>query len=101
VNERLRITHGDRGEVILAGEIDEGTAHRLHTALQQAGAAEPILVVDLCAVHHLQSAGISVFFQHARSNLRLRVRADSGVATVIRICGLSEIVPVDFVATKR
>lgn len=100
VNERLRIDHGARGEVVLTGEIDEGTAHRLHAALQLAGAAGPILVVDLYAVHHLQSAGISVFFQHARSNLRLRVRADSGVATVIRICGLSEIVPVDFVATK-
>ena len=98
-NERLQVSHGEHGEVIFAGEIDLATSRILRRALETAPVAEEALVVDLCDVLYLHSAGVAVLYDHAERGMRVRVRPNTAVASVIRICGLSHIVTVELVPT--
>src|ERR1700742_123933 len=86
-DDRLRIEHDSAGTVLLTGEIDPANAEQLRTALVDARRAGP-LVVDMQNVTYLDSAGVSALFDAASGNLHLLVRADSAVATVVRICAL-------------
>jgi anti-anti-sigma factor len=95
--ERLRITRGEQGEIVLAGEIDLATARTLRSALDEAAKDGSTLVVDLCEVLYLHSAGVAVLYDHAQGDLRLRVRPNTAVSAVIRICGLTHIAAVEFV----
>jgi anti-anti-sigma factor len=96
-NERLQVAHGEHGEVILSGEIDLATSRILRRALETAAAEDKALVVDLCDVLYLHSAGVAVLYDHAKSDMRVRVRPNTAVASVIRICGLSHLATVELV----
>jgi anti-anti-sigma factor len=96
---RLRLRHDDPrpGTVVVAGEIDMANADELRRALEETVGAASSLIIDLCEVTYLDSAGVSVLFDQAHKDLRIRVAADSAVATVIRICGLTHVADVQFV----
>jgi anti-anti-sigma factor len=98
-NGRLRLRHDDPhpGTVVVTGEIDMANADELRRALEETVGAAPSLIIDLCEVTYLDSAGVSVLFDQAHKDLRIRVAADSAVATVIRICGLTHVADVQFV----
>jgi anti-sigma B factor antagonist len=93
----LRIERGSAGEVVLVGEIDMSNVAELREALERAAAQGPSMVIDLSAVTYLDSAGVSALFDQAYRDLRVRVAADSAVATVIKICGLIHVARVEFV----
>jgi anti-anti-sigma factor len=95
-DDRLRIERDPTGTVRLIGEIDLANAERLRKALAELRGAGP-LVVDLQEVTYLDSAGVSAFFDSAYADLHLLVRADSAVATVIRICALPLVAHVEYV----
>ena len=96
--ERLQVRRGPAGEVVLAGEIDAATATILHQVLDAAVRQAGPLVVDLCGVLYLEAAGVAVLHEHAgKTDLRLRVRSNSALATVTRICGLTHLATVELV----
>lgn len=99
VSGRMRMRHEDphTGTVVVAGEIDMANADELRRALEETVGAASSLTIDLCGVTYLDSAGVSVLFDQAHKDLRIRVAADSAVATVIRICGLTHVADVAFV----
>jgi anti-anti-sigma factor len=94
---RLHITLTGSGEVVVAGEIDLATAPQLREELDKAAAHGASVLVDLTAVKYLDSAGVSVLFDVAYKDLRLRVTDATAVATVIRISGLIHVAHVEFV----
>jgi len=96
-DDRLQIERDESGTVQLIGEIDPANAERLRKALAELRGSGP-LVVDLQQVTYLDSAGVSALFDAAHSDLHLLVRADSAVATVIRICALPLVAHVEYVA---
>ena len=69
-------------------------AQDLRAALEGVGSRS--LSIDLCEVRYLDSAGIAVLFDQGHKDLHLRVRADSAVAKVIGISGLTHIARVEF-----
>lgn len=93
---RLRIEHTRPGELVVRGEIDTVTAEQLGEELEKATRA-PSLLVDLCAVTYLSSAGVAVLYDAVSRNMRLRVTENTAVAAVMRICGLIHLAPVEFV----
>jgi anti-anti-sigma factor len=95
-DDRLQIERDQAGTVQLIGEIDPANAERLRKALAELRGAGP-LVVDLQQVTYLDSAGVSALFDAAHADLHLLVRADSAVATVIRICALPLVAHVEYV----
>lgn len=96
--DRLHVTRGDRGELLVVGEIDRATSKILHKALESATAEGTTVIVDLCEVLYVHSAGIAVLYDHAtRSSLQLRLRPNSAVARVVRICGLSHVAAIELV----
>gem|GEM_PF-5233949 len=99
--ERLRISRGPGGEVLLAGEIDLVTARTLREVLEVAAGEGPTLVVDLTGVVHLQSAGVAVLYDFVHHDLHVRARANSAVAAVLRICKLTQITDVVLLDDKQ
>lgn len=95
--DRLSIDQAPDGTVFLTGEIDPSSAGRLRESLSKLR-REGTLVVDLQGVSYLDSAGVSALFDAAHADLRLRVRADTAVATVIKICALPLVAQVEYVA---
>ena len=94
---RLRVEPGGRvGEFVVGGEIDLSNADDLRAVLESV--RSPSLRIDLCDVRYLDSAGIAVLFDQGHKDLHLRVRADSAVAKVIGISGLTHIARVEFLA---
>jgi anti-anti-sigma factor len=79
------------GVVVVTGEVDLATAPRLHEELDSVG-DRPDLVVDLCAVTFLDSSGVAALYDQVRIGRRLElvVSADSMVADLLRITGLTE-----------
>jgi anti-anti-sigma factor len=94
---RLRIEHTRPGELVVSGEIDTVTAEQLGQELDEAATGAPSLLVDLCAVTYLGSAGVAVLYDAACQNMRLRVTENTAVAAVMRICGLIHLAHVEFV----
>ena len=97
----LRIERGRSREVVLIGEIDMSNVAGLREALERVAGEGPSMVIDLCAVTYLDSAGVSALFDQAYRDLEVRVRADSAVATVIKICGLIHVARVDFLPAAQ
>jgi anti-anti-sigma factor len=89
------ITLGADGEILVAGAVDLSTSRALRTALDNAAARGGEVLVDLREVQLLQSPGVAALFDAAEHGLRLRVRAASAVASVIRICGLDRVATVE------
>lgn len=96
-DERLQVSRGQAGEVVVSGEIDLASSRILRHVLDERAKTPGVdLVVDLREVRYLGSAGVAVLYDHAESgNLRLLVRADTAVAVVIRICGLAQVASVE------
>jgi len=94
---QLRIERTLSREIVLFGEIDLSNVAELRAALESEAAQARSMVIDLCAVTYLDSAGVSALFDQAYRDVRVRVRADSAVATVIKICGLIHVTQVEFV----
>ena len=90
------VDHGDGLVTVrVAGEVDMTTARDLRIALQDAAPEDKPLVVDLNDVIYLDSSGVAVLFELARRRrLRVDVKADSVIAPVIRVVGLSQIADV-------
>jgi anti-anti-sigma factor len=95
-HERLQIEQDPAGTVVVSGEIDPSNAERLRRSLAELRGEGP-LVVDLQNVTYLDSAGVSALFDAAHADLHLLVRADTAVATVIRICALPLVAHVEYV----
>ncbi|HEX3612493.1 MAG TPA: STAS domain-containing protein [Sporichthyaceae bacterium] len=94
--DRLSIEQAADGTVVLSGEIDPSNVDRLRASLTKLRGAGQ-LVVDLQRVSYLDSAGVSALFDAAHADLRLLVRADTAVATVIKICALPLVAQVEYV----
>jgi anti-anti-sigma factor len=96
-DERLRITVGSTGQMVLAGDLDTSTVPQLHEVLTAAttdpGAG---LVLDLQQVGVLQSAAVAELFEQAEHRpLTVVVRTGSAVATVLRVCGLDALARIE------
>lgn len=87
------------GEVVLAvtGEIDMSNSAVLDSAVESALGASPAghrLVVDLSEVEYLDSAGLTVLFNHAD---RVRLIASTLLRSVLTLSGLTELTTVEIV----
>jgi anti-sigma B factor antagonist len=95
----------ERGTAVIArlsGEVDNSNAVELKRALEQRVPPAAVgLIVDLSQVGYLDSAGIELIFQLARSlrdrrqHLRLIVPASSPVRRVLVLCDVGGIAPLD------
>lgn len=89
-----RLADGTR-VLTAAGEIDTNNCAQLDAAisaaLQEITEGDPPLVVDLAAVFYLDSAGLGVLFDHVE---HVEVVANSLLAPVLTMTGLTEVVPV-------
>jgi anti-sigma B factor antagonist len=97
--QRLRVRHESDGTIVLEGEIDLSTAPQLRAAIEPAATAGAVQVVDLRGVTYLDSAGLSVLYDHA-AGLHLLVAPSSVVATVLDISGLSEVTTIELRAAE-
>ena len=97
--DRLQVTRGPAGEVILSGEIDLFSARIMHDALERA-ARERLstpLVVDLQLVTLLSASGVAELFEYAdRRLMKISARTDSAVAKVLNVCGIAVVAAVEF-----
>lgn len=94
IPQRLRVHRTPEDVVVLQGEIDLATAPELRAALDAAAAPGVRQTVDLREITYLDSAGLSVLYDHA-ARLHLLVAPASVVATVIDISGLAEATSVE------
>jgi anti-anti-sigma factor len=92
--QRLRVHTEPDGVIVLKGEIDLSTAPQLRAALESSHPDGAARVVDLREVTYLDSAGLSVLYDHA-ARLHLLVAPTSVVATVVDISGLGEAASVE------
>jgi anti-anti-sigma factor len=82
-------------EVALAGEVDLSNASDLRDALAAAADASSGRVVDVIDLRYLDSAGVGVLYDFARGDrLELVVGPGCLVATLVKVCGLAEAVPI-------
>jgi anti-anti-sigma factor len=94
----LTLTTGARpdGAPVLtaAGEIDMSNADTFATALNDAAtrAGDGPLVVDLTAVHYLDSAGLAALFERAE---RIRLVIGPLLAPLLEVSGLAELTTID------
>ncbi|MEU5692980.1 STAS domain-containing protein [Actinosynnema sp. NPDC020468] len=94
----LRFTSTETAEgtpvLKVSGEIDMSNSddfnHELRGALAHRTTETPLLV-DLTAVDYLDSAALAVLFEHVAS---ITVDTNKMLEPILRICGLSDIVPV-------
>ncbi|GAA3885956.1 STAS domain-containing protein [Saccharothrix violaceirubra] len=94
---RFTADEDPEGRTVLAvhGEIDMSNAAEFDQALRAALERGRPLLVDLTATGYLDSAALAVLFEHASS---LSLRIDRTLRTLLSICGLSDLVPVEVVA---
>ena|SRR5579875_19862 len=64
---KTEFVEGDPAVLLVDGEIDLSTAEQLRTALQEALAADPKVVVDMAGVTFCDAAGLRVVLQVAAS----------------------------------
>ena len=86
--QRLELSYASDGTIVLRGEVDMTTAPALRAVL--VGGADGtggVLRIDLREVTYLDSAGLSLLYDHAR-HLHLIAAPDTAVATVLEIGGL-------------
>jgi anti-sigma B factor antagonist len=76
--------------VTVTGEVDMATAPKLREAIAAADLRRGRLVVDLCGVTFLDSAGVAVLFDHAAQGLELIVTPGAFIAVVLEVTGLSQ-----------
>ncbi|MFC5995812.1 STAS domain-containing protein [Pseudonocardia hispaniensis] len=83
------------GTVICAvrGEVDMSNAAQLRGYLDAAFDLGPDVVVDLAELTFLASAGVGVLLEPQARGRRLAVVTGPATETVLRICGLSAVVP--------
>lgn len=79
----------------VTGEIDMSNASTLDEALASS-TGNGRLLVDMRAVEYLDSAGLTVLFSHAE---RIRLVANPLLAPVLTISGLTELTPVEGIAS--
>lgn len=99
MSDELATTVLDRTDgttrLIVTGEIDFATAPPFREAIEHASAPDTPLVIDLCAVTYLDSAGIDVLFEQAqRRRIELLVRPRGPIIRVLRISGLAQTIQV-------
>jgi|SRR5581483_2240057 len=86
--QRLELSHASDGTIVLRGEVDVTTAPALRAVLVGGPDAAPGSVrIDLREVTYLDSAGLSLLYDHARG-LHLIAAPNTAVATVLEIGGL-------------
>ncbi len=92
----LSIDTTERGDGTLvltaSGEIDLSNIEDFSGALSAADIDGARLIVDLSAVHYLDSGAINVLFANAG---RMRVIANPVLMPVLRISGLTEVASVE------
>ncbi|ADB33486.1 anti-sigma-factor antagonist [Kribbella flavida DSM 17836] len=84
-------TADGRQTLTVAGEIDVSNAAAFATALSEASAETPPLVVDLTAVEYLDSAGLAALFDHAD---HIELVAPALLEPVLTISGLASLVTI-------
>jgi anti-sigma B factor antagonist len=90
---KTEFVQGDPPVLQVAGEIDLSTADQLQTALQEALAADPKVVVDMAGVTFFDAAGLRVVLQLAASRDGagpLELLNAPRVARILELVGLSE-----------
>jgi anti-sigma B factor antagonist len=90
---KTEFVQGDPPVLQVAGEIDLSTADQLRTALQEALAADPKVVVDMAGVTFFDAAGLRVVLQLAASRDGagpLELLNAPRVARILELVGLSE-----------
>ncbi len=91
---KTEFVHGDPPVLQVDGEIDLSTADQLRTALEEALAANPRVVVDMAGVTFIDVAGLRVVLQVAASRNGagpLTLLNASQVAWLLQVVGLSEV----------
>jgi anti-sigma B factor antagonist len=92
------VRHSPDGSCTLTvrGEIDLATVIGLRQALAEVPRSQDTcLVIDLCGVSYLDSAGIEVLYEQARQRwIELVVRQGSPIIRVLEVSGLTQAVPV-------
>ena len=74
-----------------AGEIDMSNAADFRDALGKAGTDDAGFIVDLTAVHYLDSAGLTALLPYAA---RIKIIATTMLAPVLSVSGLDSITTV-------
>ncbi|MGH8910466.1 MAG: STAS domain-containing protein [Egibacteraceae bacterium] len=82
-------------EVVVAGEVDLANVARFRDTLTSAAPNGETVVVDLTDVAYLDSAGIAVLYELVQYHrLELIIGPGCLVTTVLKVCGLTNAVPV-------
>lgn len=96
---KVEFVPGDPSVAQLDGEIDLSTAGELRTALEQALAADPKVVIDMAGVSFVDASGLRVVLQVAESlsgSGPLPLRNASRVQRILDLVGLSELASIEF-----
>jgi anti-anti-sigma factor len=95
---RISAVAGDSPVLQVDGEIDVSTAEQLHSALEQALAADPTVVVDMAGVTFCDAAGLRVVLQVAASlngTGPLTLLNAARVRRLLEIVGMSDLSCID------
>lgn len=82
------------GVIVVVGEVDLGTAHRVRGVLAIAAHRYERVTVDLSAVTYLDSCGIAVLVGYAPTGLDVVVASGSSAARILRVTGLDQVLTV-------
>jgi anti-sigma B factor antagonist len=82
------------GVIVVAGEVDLGTAHRVRGVLAIAAHRYERVTVDLSAVTYLDSCGIAVLVGYTPTGLDVVVAPGSSAARILRVTGLDQVLTV-------
>jgi anti-anti-sigma factor len=94
LTEIVRPTLDEPAVCVVRGEVDISNVAELRAGLAAAFAACPAVVVDLTDVEFMASAGVRALVDAGtRPGHRMAIVVGPGVATVLRICGMTRIVP--------
>ena len=96
---KVAFVPGDPSVVQVDGEIDLSTAGDLRTALEQALATDPHVVIDMAGVTFVDAGGLRVVLQVAESRNGsgpLPLRNASRVERILELVGLSELPSIEF-----
>ena len=79
--------------IVVRGEVDIATADQMGEALCAAEAGAEPIVLDLSDVTFMDSSGLRVLIEHARTSSvgdRLRIHVSDSVAHLIDLAGLAD-----------
>lgn len=96
---KVEFVPGDPSVVQLDGEIDLSTAGELRTALEQALATDPNVVIDMAGVTFVDATGLRVVLQLAacrNGSGPLPLRNASRMQRILELVGLSESPSIEF-----